>query len=72
MVTSHKSPVTLPQISESGAGFSLYGLVDDIDGPLAGERTAHFTRGPGLWVVGIGLVMLTRAAYEVFREPPGR
>jgi hypothetical protein len=31
-----------------------------------------FTRGPGLWVTGIGLVMLARSAYDVFREPPGR
>jgi hypothetical protein len=31
-----------------------------------------FTRGPGLWVTGLGLLMLTRAAYDVFREPPGR
>lgn len=31
-----------------------------------------FTRGPGLWVTGIGLLMLARAAYDVFREPPLR
>lgn len=31
-----------------------------------------FTRGPGLWVTGIGLVMLARAAYEAFLEPPLR
>jgi hypothetical protein len=36
------------------------------------QPTDVFTRGPGLWVAGIGLVMLARAAYEVFREPPGR
>jgi hypothetical protein len=36
------------------------------------QATDAFTRGPGLWVAGIGLVMLARAAYEVFREPPGR
>ena len=29
-----------------------------------------FTRGPGLWVTGLGLVMLARAAYDIFREPP--
>ncbi|MBF8289359.1 MAG: hypothetical protein HW391_327 [Chloroflexi bacterium] len=28
-----------------------------------------FTRGPGLWVTGIGLVMLARAAYDIWREP---
>jgi hypothetical protein len=27
------------------------------------------THGPGLWVVGIGLVMLGRAAYDIYREP---
>ncbi len=27
------------------------------------------TRGPGLWVVAIGLVILTRAAYDISREP---
>ena len=31
-----------------------------------------FTRGPGLWVTGIGLLMLARAAYDIFREPPLR
>jgi hypothetical protein len=31
-----------------------------------------FTRGPGLWVAGIGLVTLARAAYDVYREPPLR
>jgi hypothetical protein len=36
------------------------------------QPTDVFTRGPGLWVTGIGLVMLTRAAYDIFREPPGR
>ena len=36
------------------------------------QPTDVFTRGPGLWVTGIGLVMLARAAYDIFREPPGR
>ncbi len=36
------------------------------------EPVEVFTRGPGLWVTGIGLVMLARAAYGVFREPPLR
>lgn len=31
-----------------------------------------FTRGPGLWLAGIGLVMLARAAYDISREPPRR
>ena len=39
---------------------------------LFDQPTDVLTRGPGLWVVGIGLVMLTRAAYDIFREPPGR
>lgn len=30
------------------------------------------TNGPGLWVTGIGLAMLARAAYDVYREPPVR
>ncbi|TAK01341.1 MAG: hypothetical protein EPO36_06230 [Chloroflexota bacterium] len=34
------------------------------------QPTDVFTRGPGLWLTGIGLVMLARATYEVFREPP--
>lgn len=36
------------------------------------QPTDVFTRGPGLWVTGIGLAMLARAAYDVFREPPLR
>src|SRR3990172_10979164 len=47
-VTSHEQRVTPHQLSEPGAGFSLHGLVDDVDGPLAAERTAHFTRCSGL------------------------
>jgi hypothetical protein len=31
-----------------------------------------FTNGPGLWVTGIGLVMLARAAYDIYREPGRR
>jgi hypothetical protein len=33
------------------------------------QPTEVFTNGPGLWVAGIGLVMLTRAAYDIYREP---
>jgi len=36
------------------------------------QPTDVFTRGPGLWVTGIGLAMLARAAYDIFREPPLR
>ena len=31
-----------------------------------------FTSAPGLWVSGVGLAALARAAYDVFREPPLR
>jgi hypothetical protein len=34
------------------------------------QPTDALTRGPGLWVAGIGLVMLARAAYEIVSEPP--
>jgi hypothetical protein len=27
-----------------------------------------FTNGPGLWIVGLGLVVLSRAAYAMTRE----
>ena len=36
------------------------------------EPADVFTKGPGLWVTGLGLLMLTRAAYEAYREPPLR
>ena len=28
------------------------------------------TRSPGLWVTGIGLAMLARAAFDLYHEPP--
>ena len=31
-----------------------------------------FTNGPGLWIAGIGLVILSRAAYRMTREPAYR
>lgn len=34
------------------------------------EPTQVFTNGPGLWVTGIGLAMLARAAYDLYHEPP--
>jgi hypothetical protein len=34
-----------------------------------GEPSDVLTNGPGLWVTGVGLLMLTRAAYDIFREP---
>ena len=33
------------------------------------EPTEIFTNGPGLWIVGIGLTILARAAYQMTREP---
>ena len=34
------------------------------------QPTDVLTRGPGLWITGIGLVMLARSAYDIYREPP--
>ena len=31
-----------------------------------------FTNGPGLWLAGIGLVVLSRATYDMAREPGRR
>ncbi len=39
---------------------------------LFDQPTDVFTRGPGLWVTGIGLAMLARAAYDLWRAPDGR
>lgn len=36
------------------------------------EPTEIFTNGPGLWIVGIGLTILARAAYQMTREPAYR
>jgi len=36
------------------------------------QPTEVFTNGPGLWVTGIGLAILARAAFEIYREPAGR
>jgi len=33
------------------------------------EPSEVFTNGPGLWVAGVGLAMLARAAYDIQREP---
>ena len=33
------------------------------------EPAEVVTNGPGLWLAGIGLVILTRAAYEIAQEP---
>lgn len=34
-----------------------------------GEPAEVFTRGPGLWVAGLGLAILARAAYDIRRAP---
>ncbi len=34
-----------------------------------GEPAQVFTNGPGLWIAGIGLVMVSRAVYRMTREP---
>lgn len=36
------------------------------------EPGAVFTNGPGLWVTGIGLATLARAAYDIHRQPSER
>ena len=54
------------------------GFVVDIV-QLVGLKVFHFTElaqivtnGPGLWLAGIGLIVLSRAAYDVAREPTRR
>ncbi len=36
------------------------------------EPAEVFTNGPGLWLAGLGLVVLSRAVYEMAREPARR
>jgi uncharacterized membrane protein YbhN (UPF0104 family) len=36
------------------------------------EPTQVFTSGPGLWVAGLGLAILSRATYRMTREPAYR
>ena len=36
------------------------------------EPAEVFTNGPGLWLAGLGLVILSRAAYTMTREPAYR
>jgi hypothetical protein len=36
------------------------------------EPAQVFTNGPGLWLAGIGLVVLSRATYDMAREPARR
>jgi len=39
---------------------------------LFDQPTDVFTRGPGLWLTGIGLAILSRAAYDLWLAPDGR
>ena len=36
------------------------------------EPTEVFTNGPGVWLAGLGLAVLSRAVYEMAREPARR
>ncbi len=36
------------------------------------EPTQVFTNGPGLWIAGVGLAILSRAVYQMTREPAYR
>ena len=36
------------------------------------EPAEVFTNGPGLWIVAIGLAVLSRATYDMAREPAYR
>ena len=36
------------------------------------QPTEIFTDLPGLWITGLGLVILSRAAYQMTREPAYR
>jgi len=36
------------------------------------EPAQVFTNGPGLWLAGIGLIVLSRATYDMAREPARR
>jgi len=36
------------------------------------EPTEVFTNGPGVWLAGVGLVVLSRAVYEMASEPARR
>jgi len=54
-----------------GLGIRLVGLL--IDGAFHFTEPAQvFTNGPGLWLVIIGLILLSRATYDMAREPAYR
>ena len=40
--------------------------------PVQAPRPRCFADGPGLWIAALGLVMLSRAAYTMTREPAYR
>jgi hypothetical protein len=56
-----------------GLGYVVVDLL--VRGVLAASLHAPsevFTRGPGLWVAGIGLAMLSRAVYDMRQDPAVR
>ena len=51
-----------------GLGWRVYELLS-LGAFHFSEPAAVFTNGPGLWITGIGLAILSRAAYVMTREP---
>ncbi len=44
-----------------------------MSGALSVRQPEHLvTNGPGLWLAAIGLALLSRAAFDIAREPPAR
>ncbi len=54
-------------------GFGIRLVTLALDGAFMFNEPAQvFTNGPGLWVAGIGLAILSRATYDMAREPAYR
>lgn len=54
-----------------GLGIRVVGLA--LDGAFTFTEPAQvFTNGPGLWMVVLGLIVLSRATYDMAREPAYR
>ena len=54
-----------------GLGLSVIQLV--IAGAFSFSQPAQvFTNGPGLWLAALGLIVLSRATYDMAREPACR